>query len=318
MRSDEMTEARNRWIDGVSREVVNALWPGDADRLQLAAELDDPLWRAMTLAHIAMRDLLAYSMTGTAELLSASGLVGGLPEGVVEHLVEPVVRRVRVQGVPGPRWWDVRGLHVLMLELWTARRSVRVPQDQVVAELRRYWAPSSPEVIASLLAVADDPYAQLPASLCAAADAVPATGDRADLRQLQRMITAYRAGGGEAAAWLDALSTVLAGLTVVEQALLAADAVVDYHDGCLAAFAGMYHYEHVGRDALPGSQDEYPRPAPQWAQDQVINGGARCWHGHAGPLPLWFATTENDEHDRLAAPLLRDGRVRLARVSWIS
>jgi hypothetical protein len=345
MPPEQLTALRNQWIDQLVSAVVAALWPPDAGRLDLTAELGDPLWRALLLSHVAARDLHAIPAEAVARTLTSSRLVVSGVEEVAAVLVDPVYQRVRIKGVPGPRWWDIRGLNVLLLGLWTARRSVHASRDQVRSELRRYWDVTDAAVVAGLLSTADDPYVRLPAPLSESSITgtarrmltavrvseigVYAGDSRSDLQHLGRMLAEYQAlvallenGSvvGSVAAnlrkdlqhWEGPFRATLESLTSSEMELLAAEATdLRFRDRCLDAGARIYHYDFMAPGALPATGEQQLRHPPAWMQDQILNGGARFWHDRAGPLPLWLATAENAEHERLLEPL-RHGRVSIA------
>ncbi|MFE9658144.1 CHAT domain-containing protein [Micromonospora sp. NPDC006431] len=345
MPTEQLTAVRNHWIDHLVGTVVAALWPRGIDRLALAPELREPLWRALLLAYVAEHDVRAVSSKAVARALVSSGLIAGEVEAVAAVLVESVYQRVRLGGVPGQRWWDVQGLKWLLLELWTARRSLRIPRDQVRSELRRYWEVTSAAVVSRLLTTADAPYARLPAPLSESS----ATGtarrmltaarvselemyadeSRFDLQHLGRMLAEYQAlvallenGSvvGSVAAnlrkdlqhWEGPFRATLESLTSFEMELLAVEATdLGFRDRCLDAGARIYHYDFIAPGALPATGEQQLRHPPAWMQDQILNGGARFWHDRAGPLPLWLATAENAEHERLLEPL-RHGHVSIA------
>lgn len=95
---------------------------------------------AATLTRIASADALARAPYAIADSLRTAGLVR--PDAAAEvayRVVSPVVRQVRHGGVPWRRWWDIHGLHSLLIELWTARRLAVAQTDIVRHELRSIW-----------------------------------------------------------------------------------------------------------------------------------------------------------------------------------
>lgn len=343
MTPEDLAMVRSRWIDELIDSVVARLWPGTADHLALTPELDDPLGRALLVSHIAVQDLRGFAAVAVARSLLSSGLVVGDVDDAVTGLINPVFHEIRFRGVPGPRWWDIDGLNLLLLELWSARRSVCVPQAQVRAELQRYWSMSDLRVMDHVLDVCDNPFAQLlpplhTSSLTGTASRLLQAAsfdwplqemgdDRSDLSHLrlmfkecQRLAVALQKGGPNGTVreklvrdlrhWKQLAGAALAGLTTFEVELLARDKRDDFRDRCLGAGAGIYYYRYAMPGGLPSAGTPQRCASPEWMQDEIINGGARCWHDHAGPLPFWLATVETAEHERLLAPLRR-GEVRL-------
>jgi hypothetical protein len=163
-------ESRNSWIDVQIQDVIRGLLPFD-ERTRPSSLLacwvaGDDLTMAATLTRIAADDALARSPDAIADSLRTAGLTRpDVPAAeVARYLVTPVVRRVRHDGVPWPRWWDIRGLHFLLIELWTARRLAASPRDYVSRELRTIWQVTDEE-IPTLLANAINPLSLLPPDL---------------------------------------------------------------------------------------------------------------------------------------------------------
>ncbi|MET8040659.1 CHAT domain-containing protein [Micromonospora sp. NPDC005215] len=113
--------------------------------------------------------------------------------------------------------------------------------------------------------------------------------------------------------WALGFTTCLKGLTSYEADLMAGRPTdEDYRDRCMNATSGIHVYDYLTPDALPASGEMARQPAPAWMQDRILIGGARMWHGRTGSMPLWLATAETAEHERLLGPLLR-GEVQIAR-----
>lgn len=149
--------------------VHGLLVPGEATAaysLLAPRVVDDQLAVATTLTRIARDDALARDPYAIADSLKTADLIHPeAPAGEVAHrVVSPVVRRVRRYGVPWQRWWDIHGLHCLLIELWTARRLAVASPDSVRNELRTTWQVPDQDV-PPMLANAVDPFALLPPDL---------------------------------------------------------------------------------------------------------------------------------------------------------
>ena len=127
---------------------------------------DDQLTLAATLTRIASDDALARDPRTSADSLKMAGLVRpDVPAAeVARYVVSPVVRRVRHGGVPWQRWWDIHGLHCLLVELWAARRCAVAPSDLVRRELRTIWQVPE-EDMPTMMANAVQPFSLLPPDL---------------------------------------------------------------------------------------------------------------------------------------------------------
>ncbi|MFJ5843300.1 hypothetical protein ACIQGO_42435 [Streptomyces shenzhenensis] len=119
------------------------------------------------LTRIAMDDVGCSSPQTIGNQLRSTGLVvPGVPESVVAcDLVMPVLRTVRSGGVPWERWWDVGGLHALLIELWAGRQlSTRSP-EKVRDQLTAIWCLEGDRLVDGVLTNAADPFAFLPPDL---------------------------------------------------------------------------------------------------------------------------------------------------------
>ncbi|WHX18568.1 CHAT domain-containing protein [Streptomyces malaysiensis subsp. malaysiensis] len=118
---------------------------------------------AAVLARIAAEDIKGSSPRIISEHLRSAGIVvseASVPL-VANGLVMPVVRTVRGNGVPWERWWDVRGLSELLVELWTGRRLSTNSRERVRHELTALWrAPS--QLLEIILENAENPFTCLP------------------------------------------------------------------------------------------------------------------------------------------------------------
>ena len=171
---DELTEFldefRNSWIRMQTGDVVRGLLvPGEDIALYSLLErwvADDELTMAATLTSIASDDALARAPHAIVDSLRTASLVRpDVPADEVAYcVVSPVVQRVRHGGVPWRRWWDVHGLHSLLIELWTARRLAVAPLDIVRRELRAVWRVPD-EDVPTMLTNAVNPFSLLPPDL---------------------------------------------------------------------------------------------------------------------------------------------------------
>ena len=163
-------ESRNGWITMQTLDVVRGLLPSGeraASYPLLARRVsDDDLAMATVLTRIAADDAAARAPDAMADWLIMAGLAH--PDlsaaEVAGYLVSPVVRRVRHDGVPWPRWWDAHGLHLMFVELWTARQLSNAPPDLVGCELRTIWQVPD-ELIPATPANAASPFSLLPPDL---------------------------------------------------------------------------------------------------------------------------------------------------------
>ncbi|MGW0139106.1 CHAT domain-containing protein [Streptomyces calvus] len=119
------------------------------------------------LTRVAMEDTECRSPRIIGDQLRSTGLVlPGVPGSVVARdLVMPVLRAVRRGGVPWERWWDVDGLHALLIELWVGRRLPTHPRKKVRDELTAVWCFEDDRLVDTLLDNLEDPFAFLPPDL---------------------------------------------------------------------------------------------------------------------------------------------------------
>ncbi|MFC9603353.1 CHAT domain-containing protein [Streptomyces niveus] len=127
---------------------------------------DDPLAFAALLARIAAEDIRGSSPQAIGDHLRTTGLVDSRVPGpvVAENLVMPVLRTVRKQGVPWERWWDVAGLHVLLIELWAGQRLTTQSSETVRQQLKSVWCIPDHH-IECFVSNSAYPYASLPPDL---------------------------------------------------------------------------------------------------------------------------------------------------------
>lgn len=167
---ESLHEIRDSWIRTQAGDVVRGLLvPGEdiaAYSLLARWAADDQLTLAATLTRIASDDALARNPRTSADSLKTARLVRPdvTADEVARNVVSPVVRRVRHGGVPWQRWWDVHGLHCMLVELWAAQRRAVAPPGLVRRELRTIWqAPE--EDMPTILANAVQPFSLLPPDL---------------------------------------------------------------------------------------------------------------------------------------------------------
>jgi hypothetical protein len=167
---ESLTVSRNGWIGKLTSDVADGLLPSrvrtKAHSLLAGWVTDDDLTLATTLAQIAADDALARSPRAIADSLAAAALVRvDVPVAeVASYIVTPAVRQVRVRGVPWPRWWDIDGLHTLLVELWAGQRLASSQPEHVSRQLRSIW--NMPEdVLPALLANSANPFPLLPPNL---------------------------------------------------------------------------------------------------------------------------------------------------------
>jgi CHAT domain-containing protein len=158
---------RMTWVDSLMARVCRELGP-DPRHYDLFPSwvADEPPALAALLARIAVEDIRGSSPQAISDHLRSTALVDSRVPGpvVAEDLVMPVLRTVRNKGVPWQRWWDVVGLHVLLIELWAGHRLSTQSTETVREELSSVWClPDQDLEIVLLNAV--DPYASLPPDL---------------------------------------------------------------------------------------------------------------------------------------------------------
>ncbi|WP_159106937.1 CHAT domain-containing protein [Streptomyces coelicoflavus] len=119
------------------------------------------------LTRVATDDVECRSPQTISDRLRSTGLVLlGVPGSVVARdLVMPVLRTVRKGGVPWEQWWDVYGLHALLIELWAGRRLSTHPPEKVRDELKAVWCLEDDRVVDAVLDNTEDPFTFLPTDL---------------------------------------------------------------------------------------------------------------------------------------------------------
>lgn len=170
--NERLRESRDAWITAQTQEVLSGLLPSGehprAYRLLAGQASGEDLTTATLLTRIAVDDAEARSPQAIAEWIIAAGLVNAEVSAgkVADELVYPTVQRLRQFGVPWSRWWDMRGLHSLFVELWTARQLVMSPPDIMSHELQTIWQFSEHTATAVLANAPDaDPYSLFPPDL---------------------------------------------------------------------------------------------------------------------------------------------------------
>jgi CHAT domain-containing protein len=145
-------------------------------------------------------------------------------------------------------------------------------------------------------------------------DYLPDLGDRGDLievvrrvrlrHDLEYAISTYIRGiepleakrlQADLTSWDEQLDRFLPGLTAYEVELCCKPSpTVLYRDQCLAAGRNYWVYPLLEEDALPAlAEPNKPSVlAPQWIQDEIIDGGARAFRTNVGPHPIWLLTGE--------------------------
>lgn len=164
---DDLQQARDAWVDRLVTDVCER-W-GHKVELQLLAPpvQSDGLLLALVLSRIAACDACAWPALVIAEDLQRAGFLADVPtDRVVSEIVLPVVRVSRAQGAPWARWWDLHGLQLLLLELWTGCRLEESTEDAVTAELREIWRIEE-SVLTSLVHNSADPFKHMPPELAA-------------------------------------------------------------------------------------------------------------------------------------------------------
>ncbi|MEU9716700.1 CHAT domain-containing protein [Streptomyces sp. NPDC047976] len=128
---------------------------------------DDQLTLAALLTRIATGDIACSSPQAIGDQLRSTGLVlpGTTGSVVARDLVMPVLRTVRGAGVPWERWWDISGLHALLIDLWAGRRLSAHAPEKVRDELMTLWGLEDERVVNTVLSNAEDPFAFLPPDL---------------------------------------------------------------------------------------------------------------------------------------------------------
>lgn len=165
---DHLLRMRTTWADGLAARVCHELRPETCRSDMFPSWVaDDQLTLATVLTSIATEDIGCNSLWTTGDRLRSTGLVvPGVPESVVVNdLVMPVLRTIRSDGVPWERWWDVGGLHALLIELWAGRRLSTYPREKVRDELTAVWCLENDLLVEVALDNAVDPFAFLPPDL---------------------------------------------------------------------------------------------------------------------------------------------------------
>ncbi|GHF48196.1 hypothetical protein GCM10018783_16940 [Streptomyces griseosporeus] len=165
---DHLLRMRITWADGLAARICHKLRPETCRSEMFPSWVaDDQLTLATLLTRIAADDIGCSSPQTIGDRLRSTGLVlPGLPGSVVTHdLVMPVLRTVRSGGVPWERWWDVGGLHALLIELWAGRRLSTHSLEEVRYELTAVWCLEDDRLVDTVLDNAEDPFAFLPSDL---------------------------------------------------------------------------------------------------------------------------------------------------------
>ncbi|CBG73595.1 conserved hypothetical protein [Streptomyces scabiei 87.22] len=158
---------RSVWIEALAARVCRELRPSTCPSGMFPAWVEsDPLALAALLTRVAAEDIKGSSPQAMGDHLRSTGLIDSRVPGpvVVENLVLPVLRTVRKRGVPWERWWEVTGLHVLLIELWSGRRLSVRSAETVREELTSVWR-TPDHLVETFLHNAVDPYASLPPDL---------------------------------------------------------------------------------------------------------------------------------------------------------
>ncbi|WP_328536216.1 CHAT domain-containing protein [Streptomyces sp. NBC_00344] len=159
---------RTTWVDGLAARVCHKLRPETCRSDMFPSWVaDDQLTLATVLTRIATEDIGCSSPQTIGDQLRSTGLV--LPEVpgsmVACDLVMPVLHTVRRDGVPWERWWDVGGLHALLIELWAGRRLSKYSPEKVRDVLTAVWCHEDDRLVDTVLENAEDPFAFLPPDL---------------------------------------------------------------------------------------------------------------------------------------------------------
>ncbi|WP_169948545.1 CHAT domain-containing protein [Microbispora sp. H11081] len=166
---EDLREARDSWIDLLATQISTRWLPRVgmcADQLLPSWVAQDTLTLSMLASSVAVEDVMARPPEAIAQRLKETGLVlpGVSPFLIIDELVLPVIRQLRLHGAPWRRWWDVGALHVLLVELWAGRRREQCSADQVREELGTIWQIPD-EQLATVLGNLADPFVHLPADL---------------------------------------------------------------------------------------------------------------------------------------------------------
>ncbi|MFB8216123.1 CHAT domain-containing protein [Streptomyces anulatus] len=159
---------RTTWVDSLAARVCRELRPDTCRSLMFPSWVaNDQLTLAAVLTRIAVEDVGCRSPQTIGYQLRSTGLVlPGIPgSAVARDLVMPVLRTVRSDGVPWDRWWDVGGLHALLIELWVGRRLSTHSPEKVRDELTTVWCFEDSRLVDTVMHNAEDPFTFLPPDL---------------------------------------------------------------------------------------------------------------------------------------------------------
>lgn len=162
---DHLLRMRTTWADGLAARVCHKLRPETARSGMFPSWVaDDQLALAAVLTRIAADDIGCRSPQTIGDRLRSAGLVlPEVPGSVVAcDLVMPVLHTVRSDGVPWERWWDVGGLHAVLIELWAGRQLSTHSPEKVRDALTAVWCLEDDRLVDTLLDNAEDPFAFLP------------------------------------------------------------------------------------------------------------------------------------------------------------
>lgn len=162
-----LNRIRGTWIDSLAASVCHSLGPRLWRTDMLAPWVSgDQLTLAAMLGRIATEDIRGSSPQVISQHFQSAGFVDSEapPAAVAGDLVMPVLRAVRRDGAPWERWWDVRGLGELLVELWTGRRLLHQPPERVREELTTLWRVPR-DFLDIMLKNSSDAYSCLPEDL---------------------------------------------------------------------------------------------------------------------------------------------------------
>jgi len=331
MRPADAQRIRLEWCSQLSDNVIKTLAPAAAIE-SFQASHDRQLFAGMLL-YVASRECVGFSPEDSAAHLARTGLFGERDaEWLLTEVVMPVIGRLRTNRLPGPRWWDVVGLDVHVMNIWAASQRPIMDDAALGSELHRLWDISNPGVLADALRIQLDPYEHWPrnpdeslAGLVPAqsTQAGPGLGEqptasgesrydaltrlgRPDLAELHRLATAVELG----AEIVGLLGRTVESLTPLEVELMSgpeeSEAEARYLNGAVHV---AYFYMSLP-DALPSGTDVQSGVlAPGWMQSLIMEAGARQWHGSAGPIPIWLCTAETEGDAALIHDAIRRGRL---------
>lgn len=161
---DSLSRIRSTWADSLTARVCRELGP-DPSYYDMFPQwvADEPSALAALLARIAVEDIKGSSPLAISDNLRSTALVDSRVSRriITGELVMPVLRTVRKKGVPWQRWWDVSGLHALLIELWAGHRLSTQPMEMVREELASVWRTPA-NILETALRNTVDPYVSLP------------------------------------------------------------------------------------------------------------------------------------------------------------